>query len=289
MPAFELPKLYDPDFAIPGRQPRRPVEIDSNEKINKDTVFASIFNLPAPVDIVYKNKATPDATGVTLESDPFGRHLSLDGSHRVDFTTVDDFYSSTQEYTFLFCARINSFDDYGGLFAHNKDLSLGGGIQIQRDAFGTGMRCVHDGTTAVFSAGFTTSVVADSQYHVFLITHHSGSNVTSAYMDGELKGTATNATAIPALAGPLRIGSARDNVYTNGDWYFFASLNRGVSAAEAVYLSKNPYQILKPKTAQIYSFSTGAAPSGRIMGGLAGLGGLAGRGGLAGTGGGLAG
>jgi len=62
MAVFELPKQFHPDFAVPGKQPQGPVELDLKNKFAKNLVSAVLCRGSVAVDLVSNNLWTQSGT-----------------------------------------------------------------------------------------------------------------------------------------------------------------------------------------------------------------------------------
>ena len=252
---YQLPKLYHPDFALPGVKPKGPIEIDWDNSITRGMV-ACVPLQGVPIDLVTGKMWT--VAGATWN-----------GDHSLEFTNA----TSDQ----LTCP--DSFDFYGAggfgvaLVYTHIDTASGAFLtmfSLDQSAHNTtAFAQFRDNTDTLelFIAGTSKSATGAmagdglTQTHVFAGGQGVGTKNYIYYQDGtELINTTgsvatTNTAMTPAFGSVDNLGSRA----LNGQLRFGCIWIRELSPGEAVSLSLNPYQILRPQIPLTYFVPAAAA------------------------------
>jgi hypothetical protein len=101
----------------------------------------------------------------------------------------------------------------------------------------------------------TTDTFNDGKLHNFVGTHNGsvGAGAINLYVDNTRQGTRTTTQATAAQnTDPFSVGSRLGSFGFGGRLSYVVVWNRELSVGEALEITRNPYQILKPKQAPVY-------------------------------------
>lgn len=298
----ELPKWAHPDFSSPRVKPTGAVEVDWNNPITKDMVLLANFGeLGKEKSGTSDTTSPPDVPGVTFLHNRVGAvfqgrsagsegfvKYSNEGSHLAASsgggltleTGWDDFWLTDEEVTWFVRFRRNS--------TSNQSLCDFDATSTTHYPFGGDMfmgifRTARLTLTGVYDAAL------DDTFHNVVVTNSLSKDEYKTYTGGVERDSTTTAFGVPSTASKAEL-LFLPAATSLKDVQFFGLWKRALNAQEILSLEQNPNQLMKPVLPLHAFFNLDvAAPSGRIMGSIAGQGGLAGRGGIAGPGGGIAG
>lgn len=264
-----LPKQYHPDFALPGKKPIGPVEVDWNNPLTKGLAVCYVPRLTTdPVDIKGSRITAVDVvpTSRITKGVVVAEHGLSDGSAPVDETGIF-FEGSTgglsNAVTLVVKSRPNNTDDAGdywtavfGTFFSSKPAVGNIGITYRS---GTAA----EGTPNPAQQRFTIQGVADyastlknlngTAFQLHGVSAVSGGTVTY-YTDG-LPHQSHNIGSFTGSDDGWTLGDRQSGgvaLYSNVELAYV--FHRALSDTEWLSLELDPYQILKPATPQIYTF-----------------------------------
>lgn len=302
---IELPKFAHPDFSKVDIQPKGDVVIDWNNPLTKGLKQAYIFNHRSEIirDYVRDNTISIGSADVT-NVDRHGvsiRGVALDANSRIPLPNPSQFQDENWSGVSVLC-RTKIQD--GGQTSYFPSIS--NNILIASDDFKGAWNLTLERTASEYDFGWrggdntelahaVTSRFVDNDLVTIGGTFNaaSGSRRLRSYFDGVKVTnalTVTNGfTASATESALLHYFRSTERSY-DGNLYYLFVWDHELTEHEMKAISDSPYQIFKPAIPLTAYFALEAvAPSGRIMGSIAGQGGLAGRGGIAGPGGGMAG
>lgn len=270
MPLIELPKLYHPDFAQPGKKPIGPVDVDTRHSINHKRLF--LFNSlrgelavqPAAALVGTQEFSAGlggiGLTGGSAASDYFDTNSKVTGFFGgLAITDVVQFSltSAARSYVFGVANDGSGFiDDFALNFDENETESAGRSFRFLRDTSGQLIRAATDDLG--LNDGAVHTVVWTKEQGDVLVCHADGAKVNITY------GAQAAQTAYPDNAGydywvgtrNLRgVGQLGSNDLRI---YMWDRICGAVPDSLAKSLSTDPHQILKPATAQMYAFPSAA-------------------------------
>lgn len=266
MGMIQLPKQFTPDFAVPGKKPVGPVEIDTSH-----ASFPGLW-LATTLDgtMQYPRKAISNLTG--------GSFGIYDGVPGVQFDRVADQGISLGEYvvggpgftgtahTVLVVAKVIARSQRNVVVSHRQS----------GDFYGANFNCTaslapSSGIFSLGGAGTTGDVYLSGAITDKLSAYSISKGVGVEYgsIDGQsftpTVGTATSTAANPNDRGEINIGDLGNFTGTGygseDPIYFLCVWNRTLSQAEINSLTADPYQLLKPVNAPVY-FPAAAAGGG---------------------------
>lgn len=267
-----LPKQYHPDFAQPGKKPIGPVIIDWSNSLSHGLSFFSLLtgsgngvlnlvsgkNYQDATDFWGASGADPWTIGHTLSGTTRNRDVSSAASmvRALPSGGMDNTQAKTVLGKFRYAS--GSVDQalihFGNTVAVQKPLmwadTVGGNL---RPAFFSGSSVfgasasIPVGRDVIWGGGYLPSTNPSVTFYV------DGLQSGTANQDGGSTSAVTNEFMFIGADG----ADSRDVI---GGIYFIAVWDRRLSPAEHLAFNANPYQILKPATAQIYTFPSGAAP-----------------------------
>ena len=250
-----LPKSLHPDFATPGKKPIGPVEIDWSNPLSKGLKFVVLFR-----DGVAREAISGVFPGVT--GDPEikvlnrGWGATFDGNDVFSYSAISGITSPLSEafdlasgFTYGFCL---AFTTTGNTVIAEK----GTGRQGPQTLSGR----VHWKSAGSSGNASNSSIVNDGIPHNFTLSAKTvGANVRHIIcLDGSLDIDEEKIySADPVTSDPFVIGARNGGAFGfPGDLYYWFVWDRELSVAEGISHTANPYQILKPATAQVYNFPT---------------------------------
>jgi len=291
---IQLPRIYDPDFAFPGRQPlSTEIELRPLHLRNSQVALSYVMNQKGASQTIRDLKSglvgtNTDPAQVSLSRDIEGGFVFFDNP-----TTGDgdgfDLGDPTQlkiSTAITIIAGIRPGTQPGS-FGRVISKGNGGGTGDQ-----WGM-LIDNEERPVFRINnislSSTTVLNTGQYYNLAMRYKSGNK--SIWIDGLEDTPSTAQTGSITTTGNVRFGQHGDDAVSRsyvGNCYYMYVIAGFLNDYEILSFHRNPYQLVQSKNDVFYSVPTVAA-AGRIMSSLANHGGLAGMGGIAGQGGGLAG
>ncbi len=264
---YPLPKLYHPDFALPGVKPVGPVEIDWDNPITEGLIES----------LLYQNRLDSEfgmaATGGTGQVK--ANALDLNGSSElVEYTDAEtnDKFDDLGEITIVADIHVNSLtadqyifmkgDDFYPSIVLFIDDSGPNGTDVVDMFIGRNGASGHERSSP--SVSITTG------RHTVIGTFdgsRSQGDKCFSYVDGVdvSQNSSAGSEIFEAVAntGKLRVGGRYDNnLYFDGKIYSINVFNRVLSQAEIQSLSDNPYQIYRPAIPMSYFVPAAAAGGG---------------------------
>lgn len=262
MAIFQLPKQLHTDFARPNIKPNGAVELDKDNSISKDLYHSIILDSFAPTDLAgnaTKDQITVTGSNVSLGVDNVGKTLlwNRSDSNQLDIDNGDFHNDADGSYTVAHTFRIEGTPS--STTPHMLS-TVGPSLGNNNSAY------------AVVS-------IEDGKAHTFLVTRDKDNII--AYLDGkEIASSPSIANRASAhffryhsntntlygyfgdgTANQLMIGGSphTSNQRWDGAIYMSSFWRRALTPAEGIAYSRNPYQILKPKSPQLYFTEEGAA------------------------------
>lgn len=247
MSIYRIPKQLHADFSRPGVKPKFDVELDLSNSITKNLLLSVEMTegAGAPRDLVTGRKLSENGQGWGISGGDRETTYSATSDNSVDISGLSDFSGSA--HTLHMRVRVSAYDNSGTvIFGWNNN--------------GSHFWQVDDVSTTVFVAGADLGTLklahegATNNYRDWFFVSDPATNETRFYENGVLLNTKNNAVAIPSGSKDIKIGRwAGSNTFSlDGGIKFCRAWNRALTEAERISLLNDPYQILKPKTPQLY-------------------------------------
>jgi hypothetical protein len=259
-----LPKQYHSDFAQPGKKPLGPVEIDWSNPLTIGLISCvPIVDAGFPYDLARKEFLGTSTNSAFIGIDGGRRTANIEGGARGFRDTT---YSPRPTEESIFWMGSFSGAQSGG------DGTLGGVTYSSNTSEPPFVSCAFK-RSSTFNITFLYNL-GGGQIGIGLTPFSTGAD-----QDVRLLGTITSGTqklyskgseiASGSTSGSIGYGSdpfihiGADHLAGGRDANSLVALqylwNRALSPVEAKSISEDPYQILKPATAQIYTFPSAVA------------------------------
>ena len=237
----QLPKRYHPDFRLPNKKPVGDVEIDWSNPLSRGASLVS--NTVNGIDL----KGAPSSKPNGLSSS--GGVSNFASNQYVRYEDSPSLRSATGVGQAFSLALIDfSFTTTSNLVVCEKGTNASILVQTKSS------KIVFRGG-GILDTPDTTDTFNDGKLHNFVGTHNGnvGAGAINLYVDNTRQGTkeTTEATAAQNTA-PFSVGSRLGSLGFGGRLSYVVVWNRELSVSEALEITRNPYQILKPKQAPSY-------------------------------------
>ena len=262
MALYTLPKQYHPDFSQPNKKPIGDAEIDWSNPLTKNIRLFVIFNSAGlPYDLVTGKFLSTTNNPVQTVSIR-GKQLSFDGVNQSASIPVDlsntanvtvltgyswDSYSNNDDFAFEFTPNANH-NNNNGFFSDPNGSS--GGIALATN---------HQTTASRADSAFRFTRPSNG-YHDYIFRYASVSNGITGWVDG-IEQSMTNIfdnTGSGTYEDSALYIASRNNsaLFGEVDYNYLILFDEDITdknnSIQAHKLTKNPYQILKPKAPVIY-------------------------------------
>ena len=253
--------LREPNLLIPNKKPVGLVEVDLNNPVSKGmATLHHLNNSGDSIDAISWTRYTKDSAQ-SIQIDEGGkastcstnRHYMLSSGVPAldvgtgDFSVMARFKVAQTSRCWLFHQRNNSAPYNSIHFIVNGYYSQGGTSSVS--SAGALHIGGYDGNNGNARGAYETNVITNGKTYTAVGTRIN--NVWSLYLNGALIVTynaGANATDVSANNDHVSIGGfATSSLYDfNGSLYISAGWTRGLHKAEAISLTNDPYQFLKP-------------------------------------------
>jgi hypothetical protein len=257
-----LPKQYHPDFAQPGKKPIGPVEIDRTNKFGAAVAYAFL----APNVNPRQDSAN---TNYTVKVDKKGQYFHFEREQPSRLQWESSSLDSAQEFTSVTVFTLPEGMSAAALIYNISSRLL---LAVSRTDIGITSNNVGGSffTGSAFAAMDLGTLSSDpSTVYAVVLSKASGEPLSGVlYKNGIFSGSSSTTET-----NDIAYAVGRNNsLGTNGSWtvednnqqtgvYSHAFLPRTSTLGQQLELGGNPYQILKPDTAQIYNFPSAAVTS----------------------------
>lgn len=265
-----LPKQYHPDFALPGKKPIGPIEIDHSNPLGARVRYLALPGGNAGLKELVKSQSF--VSGSTRNTEGTTRGLAqriilstdfLDVSNDIDyvpgelglFTIADWTGSGGNDNKIITEKNFTSVSEPFYTFRIGHSRSAGNRQVIAQWNQG-GTRRFFDnvgGFEPLPNIPFSTALSIRNGSQVL----YAGSlnDILTEQETSTHSGTVTNYNTNLRVGGSINFPTNRQQ----GLVYLVMIVEGGFTESEVQSLHKNPYQILKPATAQLYNFPSVAA------------------------------
>ncbi len=182
----------------------------------------------------------------------FGR--SRNYASTADFFTTPSSLDAPTQYTVISRGSWTSITSFGSLWAKTSNLGTTNGFSLFRNFGSSGAATIsHGGTNVSVDAGTDLSTRVSSAPTVTTAFVWTGTRL-KFWLNGALISDTALSTAVTSGAGYLKIASSRDTVATTGSHDHTLVWTRGLSDAEASWLTRgdNSYAVFAPVERQIW-------------------------------------
>lgn len=260
MPVLKLPKIFSTDFSIPDRNPIDPVEINWDWEMTRGLATLNVSpNLEK--DLVHPNTVfSSDSPAPFVDQIGHGRNFNGSSNFIRNTTTVPS------DYPFTFFA---SFSNAGSVFGGIVGIG-GSGSSTHRTALtatGTNMLMMRAQTFGGNNSEINITYDG-SEPVTHIVGVYNSAIDRKFFVNGQLRGTATS--SVPGnVFNRFTLGRWDDSSpgqHFGGVMYIAGHFQRTMSEAEALSLSKNVFQLLRPTSPPAYFFPGVAAVTGALTG-----------------------
>lgn len=237
MAYIELPKLYHPDFATPGRKPVGPVEVDYSSSISKklrQLVYAHRSN---DIDLIGGVSYTPTSTKLRDGWICNGSSSYIDYDN-VDFTNLHTFFAYVQ------------FDS--GTGGRVLDANGSNRVILERNSSNGKLRLYH-GTWN------ESSLVVPTGKPVLVGWKTVSGDGTHVFVDSQVEWVVDTQRVFAPTACAIFAHNAGTVNFCAGKIFYAGIANGELSDAEIASISRDPYQILRPSIPMMFFTSAGGA------------------------------
>jgi len=270
MTLYALPKRYSPDFSNPRVKPRGEVRLIKGHPLAKNIRLFVIFDgKGAPLDLVTGKRLTL-VNNPTYSADIRGKQLEFDGVNQTALMALD--LSNTNSVTVLTGHSWDAYstnDDF--LYEYTATANSNNGFNVDPNAAGgAGNRYNLVNNNSSGSSVSATSMPRPSVgYHNYIYRHAGTSGGLTGWVDGVEQsmtilidpGNTANFDNSTLFIASRNASALFGDVDYNYLILFDDDITDKNGSIQAHELTKNPWQILEPKTPSLY-FTPGGVVSG---------------------------